>query len=43
MSIALIAVYSQKQWPADGAFKSPFIHLGEIPVPVKVSGKVSTS
>lgn len=31
--------YSQKQWTAEGARKGPLIHLGKIPVPVKVTGQ----
>lgn len=31
--------YSQKQWTAEGACKGPLIHLGKIPVPVKVTGQ----
>lgn len=29
--------YSQKQRTADGAHKGPLIHLGKVPVPVKVT------
>lgn len=35
--------YLQEQRTADDASKSPFIHLGEIPIPVKVTGQEHTN